>query len=113
MENSPRRSVQKRLYEIENVCSVEPEHSARAAARAVQGERGDACDDVAGAEEIRAAGIAEAGAARAVIVREEQREVAGEARVDLNQVRLREHADALHGRKSRIDLLNAVPNGGE
>ena len=43
-----------------------------------------------------------------MVVREQQREAAREAGVDLNQVRLREHADARGGHLRRIDPLHAV-----
>ena len=52
------------VHEIQHVSPVEPKHSASSAARSIEREGRDACDDVAGAEEIRTTRIAEAGASR-------------------------------------------------
>src|SRR2546426_3175560 len=86
------RLLQVAVHEIQHVLPVETEHSARSAAGSVEAEGRDACDDVALAQEIRTTGITEAGTSGGVIVREEKREVARKARVDLDQMRLGEHS---------------------
>jgi hypothetical protein len=55
------RLLEVEVHEIQHVSPVDPEHSSCSAAASVEAEGRDACDDVAGAEEIRTTGIAEAG----------------------------------------------------
>src|SRR5438552_8517353 len=95
-------------HEIQHVLPVQAEHAAGAGAIAVEPERRHAGDHVARAEVVRPARVAEAGAARRGVVREQQGEGAGEPRVDLDEVRLREHADALRLDVHRVDLLQPV-----
>src|SRR6266567_9270709 len=105
--------VEERTDEIAHVRAIEPEDPAGAATTAVEAERRDAADNEAGAQEVRTSRITEAGSAARGIVRQKQREVAGEAGVDLHEVRIREHADPLGLELHGIDALHAVSDRGE
>ena len=61
--------IQKRIDEIQHIFSIHPEDTTRAGAIAVDAERRHAGDNVAIAEEVGAAGVAEARAAGICIVR--------------------------------------------
>src|SRR3970040_1716344 len=74
--------------EVAHVLPVRSEHAAGATARPIETERRDPSYDVRAAQVVRAARVAEAGATGIGVVRQEQREVADEARVDLYQVRM-------------------------
>src|SRR2546429_4741786 len=100
-------------HKVEHVLPVEAEHAPRAAARAVQPERGHAADHVARPDEVGPARIAEAGAPGGRVVREQQREIPHDAAVDLDQMRLGEHADLLGLDLYRVDLLQSLAPAGE
>src|SRR5207248_11262805 len=75
-------------HEAQHILPVEAEHASGPTARAVQPERRHAADHVARADEVGPARVADARAPCGCIVREQQREIAHDAPVDLNQVRL-------------------------
>src|SRR6266516_5378943 len=110
-----RRSlVQILAHEIQNVLAVETEHAPGATARPVEPERGHAGDDVAAADVIWTARVANACAAARGVVGQEQREVSCKAgRVDLYEPGFSEHPDLLALDEDRIDLLEPVPHRGK
>jgi putative ABC transport system permease protein len=100
------------LKEVQVVGPVHSIHAAGSGAIAIEAVGGHAGDDIRIVDEVRPAGIAEAGAASRGVVRQQDREVAGEAGVDLQQVRPRQHPHALvvreKGRLIRKALLQPV-----
>src|SRR2546430_17733112 len=73
---------------VEHVLPVEAEHAPRAAARAVQPERGHVADHVARPDEVGPARIAAARDPGGRVAREQQREIPHEAAVELAKMRL-------------------------
>lgn len=90
-----RQSIQEGAYPTERPRAIHAEDAARARAVAVDPERGDTANDIAAANEVWTARVAEAGAARVGVIRKQDRIVAGETwRVDLDQTRGRHITDA-------------------
>ena len=69
---APFKSVEERPHKIQNILPVEAENSASPAAGSVETERGHSRDNVARAKVVRPTGIAEAGAARRCVVRQQE-----------------------------------------
>ncbi len=96
---------------IQDVLSVHAEDASCATASSVEAERGYSGYDAAGTQEVWPAGVAEARAARRGVVRQQQREIPRETRIDLDKVRGSAHADQVVFDEHGIDSLQAVAHG--
>ena len=96
--------VEERADPIEGPRAIHAEYAARPGAVAIDAEGRHTRDNITVAKEVGSTRVTETSTTGGVVVREQEREVAGEAgNVDLNQMGMGHHADAFLFHEDRVN----------
>jgi len=105
------------INEVENILPVDTEYATGPGTISIDTKGGNGSDNIAGAKEVRAARVTEAGSAGIRIVGKQEGEIACEAGIDLIQLGVGDitspRCRVLPGSGIRKTLLQTVADGGK